>query len=248
LTVNNAAPVIASLTAPIAPVPVSQAPAVTVQFTDVGTLDTHSVTFVWGDGASTAQAATGGSATATHTYAVPGVYTVTVTVTDDDTGAASQSTPYVVVYDPTGSFVTGGGWIESPAGAYTPDPTLTGRAHFGFVSRYEKGATVPSGKTDFRFVTANLDFRSTTYDWLVVAGMKAKFKGVGTINGAGDYGFMVTASDGNAPGHTDVDRFRIQIWDRTTGMKVYDNQLGDEEMADANDAIAGGAIEIHQLN
>jgi hypothetical protein len=109
-------------------------------------------------------------------------------------------------------------------------------------------ATVPSGKTDFRFVTADLDFHSTAYDWLVVAGMKAKFKGVGTINGAGDYGFMVTASDGNAPGQIDVDRFRIQIWDRATGVKVYDNQLGTDEMTDANDAIEGGAIEIHKVN
>ena len=96
-------------------------------------------------------------------------------------------------------------------------------------------------------MTANLDFHSSAYDWLVVAGMKAKFKGVGTINGTGDYGFMVTASDGNAPGQTDVDRFRIQIWDRTTGVKVYDNQLGNDEMADASEAIEGGAIEIHQV-
>jgi hypothetical protein len=80
-----------------------------------------------------------------------------------------------------------------------------------------------------------------------VAGMKAKFKGVGTINGAGDYAFMVTASDGNAPGQTDVDRFRIQIWDRATAVKVYDNQLGADEMVDASQAIGGGAIEIHQV-
>ena len=29
--------------------PLSTAPGVTVQFTDVGTLDTHNVTFAWGD-------------------------------------------------------------------------------------------------------------------------------------------------------------------------------------------------------
>jgi hypothetical protein len=77
--------------------------------------------------------------------------------------------------------------------------------------------------------------------------LKAMFKGVGTINGAGDYGFMVSASDGNAPGQTDVDRFRIQIWDRATEVKVYGNQLNADEMADATTAIEGGAIEIHQV-
>jgi hypothetical protein len=172
--------------------------------------------------------------------AMPGVYTATVTITDDDTGTVSESTAYVVIYDATGSFVTGGGWIQSPAGAYSPDSSLSGRAHFGFVSRYETGATVPSGKTDFRFTTANLDFRSTSYDWLVVAGMKAKFKGVGTINGAGNYGFMISAIDG------DVDQFRISIWDIATGAGIYDNQLGEDEMADATHAIEGGAIEIHR--
>jgi hypothetical protein len=98
-------------------------------------------------------------------------------VTDQAGLSGQQTIQYVVVYDPTDSFVTGGGWIESPPGAYVPQPELTGRAHFGFISRYEKGATVPSGKTDFRFATANLDFHSTAYDLLVVAGMKAKFKG-----------------------------------------------------------------------
>ena len=76
---------------------------------------------------------------------MPGVYTVTVTVTDDDTGSVSQNTAYVVVYDPTGSFVTGGGWIDSPAGA-THQSDAYWPSNFGFVSRYEKGATVPAAR------------------------------------------------------------------------------------------------------
>jgi hypothetical protein len=46
-----------------------------------------------------------------------------------------------VVYDPSGGFVTGGGWINSPAGAcklaWCTDETV-GRANFGFVSQYRK--------------------------------------------------------------------------------------------------------------
>ncbi|MEA3510913.1 MAG: lectin-like protein, partial [Actinomycetota bacterium] len=46
------------------------------------------------------------------------------------------------------------------------DPT--GTATFGFVSKYKKGATVPTGNTSFHFPTANLIFHATTYDSMVV--------------------------------------------------------------------------------
>jgi hypothetical protein len=39
---------------------------------------------------------------------------------------------------------------------------------------------------------------------------------VGTINGAGSYGFMLTATDADLTASTDVDLFRIKIWDRET--------------------------------
>jgi hypothetical protein len=32
-----------------------------------------------------------------------------------------------VIYDPSGGFVTGGGWINSPLNAYAADPTLTAK-------------------------------------------------------------------------------------------------------------------------
>jgi hypothetical protein len=44
------------------------------------------------------------------------------------------------------------------------------------------------------FRAGDLDFSSTGYRWLVVAGAHAKFKGTGTIDESGDYGFMITAS------------------------------------------------------
>jgi hypothetical protein len=36
--------------------------------------------------------------------------------------------------------------------------------------------------------TADLDFHSGAYEWLVVAGAKAQYKGSGTIYGSGNYG------------------------------------------------------------
>jgi hypothetical protein len=79
------------------------------------------------------------------------VYTVRVTVTDDDTAAVTASFKYVVVYDPSAGFVTGGGWIDSPAGAYAANPALTGNANFGFVAKYQQGANTPTGNTEFQF-------------------------------------------------------------------------------------------------
>ena len=66
-----------------------------------------------------------------------------------------------------------------------------------------------------------------SYQWLVIAGPHAKFKGVGTMNGGGEYGFMLTATDGQIPGGGSVDKFRIKIWDAATGDVIYDNKSDD---------------------
>ncbi|MCU0487070.1 MAG: hypothetical protein MUC85_13280, partial [Anaerolineales bacterium] len=83
-------------------------------------------------------------------------------------------------------------------------------------------------------------FKSTSYDWLVIAGTKAQYKGTGTINGAGEYKFILTAIDGSP------DKFRIKIWDKVTGEVIYDNQAGARDAADPVTAIGGGSIVIHK--
>jgi hypothetical protein len=80
----------------------------------------------------------------------------------------------------------------------------------------------------------------------VVAGARAKFKGTGKINGAGNYGFMLTAIDAELTPSTDVDLFRIKIWDKDNDDAiVYDNQMGDADEADLTTEIGGGSIVIH---
>lgn len=79
----------------------------------------------------------------------------------------------------------------------------------------------------------------------MVSGPKAQYKGSGTINDAGDYGFLLTVNDGQITGGGGVDRFPIKIWDKTTGNVVYDNQNGEALDAAASDAIEGGKIVIH---
>ncbi len=169
-----------------------------------------------------------------------------VTMTDDDGDSGGSIFQYVVVYDPGVGFVTGGGWINSPAGAYVPDPSLAGKANFGFVAKYQQGATTPTGQTQFRFHVADLNFHSTAYQWLVVAGAKAQYKGSGTINGSGDYGFLLTAIDGQVSGGGGADKFRIKIWDKATDAVIYDNQMNADDTADPTTALGGGSIVIHR--
>ena len=169
-----------------------------------------------------------------------------MTVTDDDT-LFDVEERMIVVYDPSAGFVTGGGYIDSPAGAYRPDPALEGKATFGFVSKYTKKAT-PQGNTEFQFQAGGMNFHSGDYDWLVVTanGTRAQYKGYGTINGSGDYGFILTAYDNGEPG-SGVDQLRIKIWDRATDELVYDNRLGASGDVDRADPqiITNGNIAIH---
>jgi hypothetical protein len=154
---------------------------------------------------------------------------------------------FVVVYDPEGGFVTGGGRIMSPVGAcplFCGD--ATGKANFGFVSKYKQGASEPTGQTEFQFKAGNLNFHSSSYEWLVIAGANAKYKGLGTINGGGEYGFMLTATDAELTPSTDVDLFRIKIWDRASGDVVYDNQMGAGDDTYAGTAIGGGNVKVHK--
>jgi predicted extracellular nuclease len=221
-----------------------------VPFVDPDKLDTHTAVWDWGDGATStgtvSEANGAGTISGSHMYATPGVYRVTVTVSDPYGNTDQAIYEFVVAYDPSGGFVTGGGWIVSPPGAYAPDPSLTGKANFGFVAKYQKGANVPQGNTQFQFQAGDLSFKSTSYQWLVVAGAKAQFKGVGTINGGGSYGFMLTAIDGQVNGGGGVDKFRIKITDPSNGGVIYDNLMGGSDDANPTTALGGGNIAVHK--
>ena len=168
-----------------------------------------------------------------------GIYDLCVRGTDDVDNRGEPECIMLVVYDPSGGFVTGGGWIDSPAGAYRANDTLTGKANFGFVSKYKKGATVPTGNTEFQFKAGDLNFHSSSYEFLVITmgGTNAQFKGHGLINGGlapngMEYRFMLWARDGSP------DAFRIKIWYEGAGEEVvYDNGFDQE--------IGGGSIVVH---
>ena len=247
-TVPN--PLVQATSVPSDPVAVSTTVSVQGSFTDPGT---HTAVWSWNDGTTSAgvvsETAGHGTVTGSHIYTAAGVYRVILMVTDSGGSSGQRVSAFLVVYDPAGGFVTGGGWINSPRGAHLALPTLTGRANFGFVSKYQKGATVPTGDTDFDFREAGLTFHSSSYQWLVISGARAQYKGTGTINGAGNFGFLLTAIDGQVNGGRGTDKFRIKIWDISRGGSiVYDNQVacGDaSDNADPCTALAGGSVVIH---
>jgi streptogramin lyase len=185
--------------------------------------------------------------TASTSFATAGVHTICVHGYDViNSEPSNEVCALFAVYDPDAGFVTGGGWIKSPMGAYGSDPNLYGKAHFNFVSKYKKGKLIPGGNTQFRFHAAKMKFRSKAYDWLVIEGNRAQYMGKGTINGKGNYGFMLFGIDGDLKGGDGIDRFRIKIWDKDAGNAViYDNEMGAADDAKATTKLGGGSIVIH---
>lgn len=272
LTIGNDAPVVTGLTGPSGPVGLGSPATVTGTFSDIGIAtpqDPYTITSHWTStgvtpfdktGTVTSYNGSTGAFTITAPVGTPvGVYTITVTVTDrfnassSGTPAASTVPGYTVVYDPSGGFVTGGGWINSPVGACKlancTDNTV-GKANFGFVSKYKQGSKVPDGNTEFQFRAGNLNFKGTSMDWLVVSGSRCQYHGTGTINGTGNYSFILTCIDGKINGGDGKDRFRMKIMDGNQGNGVvYDNQIlstDDAGLTTDGTLVSGGSITIHK--
>src|SRR6185503_17808334 len=157
VTIANAAPVLGEISGiPEEPIQVGTPVTLTASFTDANPADGFVGAVQWDLASSFTTAGVitiaptsndGGLIRATTTLQ-PGVYTVTLRVQDKDGGTAVSSTApdYIVVYDPLGGFVTGGGWFWSPSGACrltVSCGSAQGKATFGFVSKYLKGATTP---------------------------------------------------------------------------------------------------------
>jgi probable HAF family extracellular repeat protein len=128
----------------------------------------------------------------------------------------------LAVYKPGCGFLTGGGRFHSHPGAFRRNLKLWGKAVFGFVSKHERWDTQATDRPEFQFNLPGLDFHSANYDWLVAdeGGLGAQLKGLGRINGIGNYHFMLWANDGTS------EDFRVRIWHEDAAGKetvVYDN-------------------------
>ena len=208
----NRAPTIESITGPAGPIMIGTEAYFEVAFSDPDS-ETHTVTWDFGDG-TTAETSTGA---ATHVYQAPGVYSVPVTVTDGH-GAFDQDVfEFVVVYDPDGGHVTGGGWFLAEGED----------ANFGLTARYHQD----TAKGQVNAVVDGVHLHSEGLAWLVITPEStAHLSGGATLDGATGFEFRVDVSDG-----TSGDAIRIRVWDVGTGELVLD--VGGD--------LAGGQIKIH---
>jgi uncharacterized protein YrzB (UPF0473 family) len=243
VTVVNEAPVISSIFLPEDPIQVGVPVNASASFTDI---NARSANWYWGDGATTKGTISGADITGDHIYEVPGIYTVTAEVIDICGQSGTKQYQYVIITDPDAGFVTGGGIINSPVGAYTANPSMNGKAEFEYVIKYNKDGASLKGNINFRFKPASFKFSGTSYDWLVVNGDEAFFKGKGVVNGNTNVEFIAAMVQGQ--GKNDPAKFRIRILNAADGSVIYDNQVSDGIDAVAANDITAGAIKIHVNN
>ncbi len=248
VTVHDVPPTVHTISTTATSVQVGNAVTASSTFSDPGVLDTHTASWNWGDGNTTAGTVTetngSGSVSDTHTYTSAGVYTITLTVTDDD-GMSAVSPPfqYVVVYDPSGGFLTSSGSYNSTAGWDKQNAQAAGDVKFGIDAKYNGGhLTIPIGQSKFTFKTGNIDFSSTSFQWLVVSGAEATVEGTGTINGSGGYTFLFSGIDGSQTGGQSLMRILITDSSNTT---IYDTQPRDPSTAAPITPLTNGVIKVH---
>ena len=216
LDLSNADPAVGTVNGPSAAVSVGAPAGVNATFTDADPLDSHTASIAWGDGSSTTGTVTGSSVSGSHVYTAAGIYTVTVSVTDQ-WGNSGTGTTTVVVYDPAAGFVTGGGTIQSPAGALRSDPSHSGKGSFQLSVGYPSGGTEPTGSFTYGLAGTTFAVATSTFDWLVVTGTTGVFAGPVTVNGATGYRGVVTVTD-----TARRDTFRLVVTDGS-GSVVYDS-------------------------
>ena len=150
-------------------------------------------------------------------FTAPGIYNLCVNGSDVAGNAAASICVRGPVYDPNAGFVTGGGSIDSPAGADLVNPAAAGETKVEFVSKYHKGSNVPTGNLTFEFKAGDLKFKSTSMDWLVVTGeSRAQFHGMGTVNETNFCQFQVDAWDKSFSA-SNLDAFGIKIYSCNSG-------------------------------
>lgn len=188
-----------------------------------------------------------GKVTGSYKFGSAGVYKLQMNVTDQ-AGVTSYANTngdleeIIVIYDPNGGYIYGGGWFNSPAGALRSNPTATGKVSYGFALNYFKNATLPKGETQFEFKVGEFEFNAVNFDYLSISGAKAQFKGTGKIvGGQSGINFIATVIDGDIDG-TGVDKLRMKIYNKNTGEVYYDNQPGSGDADDPSTKVGANSL------
>jgi len=192
-----------------------------------------------------------GKVTGSYKFTNTGIYRVQMNVTDQNKLTSFANTnddleEIVVIYDPNGGYTYGGGWFNSPAGALTADKTIRGKVSYGFSVNYYKGATLPKGETQFEFKVGNLQYDALNFDYLSISGYKAVFAGSGKIvGGQSGVSFIMSVIDG-ALDETGINKIRIKIFNKNTGLIYYDNQPGASDAANPSTPVGSNSTVVIQ--
>lgn len=199
----------------------------------------------WGNGIVTEGLIDGNNIQGEYIYPEPGLYNVTLIITDICGNTDRETSEYLVIYDPCNGHVTGGGVITSAAGDLLSNIKLKSDANFGFEVKYDGAFVDSTSQLTFHIKEAKITLKSSKMDWLMIHNAQAVFSGKGTINGAGQYTFILSIIDGDVLGKNSPDYLCIIIKDEK-GATFYDNQSPEPYASPASEQIKNGSIKIHK--
>ncbi len=207
----------------------------------------HNVVWSWGDGSgerggNTVALSGSGSATGSHAFRAPGMYTVSARVTDL-VGKSVVVSRKMIAYDQSRGFAGGAGAFVSPHVPNKESRFQAGLATFGFVAPVIASRENPGAHGRLDFQVGSLNFRSKQ---LRATKMQGQFAGNGTINGEGDYQFSMGTKAGSGPG-AGAGSFSLKIWrtdPKTGAVLVAYNSQGRGNTTGERKMIKG-AIAVH---
>jgi VCBS repeat-containing protein len=256
VTVTNVTPTVDSIDLSATTVRVGEDLTATISISDPGGEETLTATFDWGDGTTETITTTDSTVTidGVHQYQVEGFYIIILTIDDGDSTTEATS-ELLTVYSPGDSFLTGGDSINvyrEMCQLSTRCANKSGTANSGFSAQYPDASSDPEGTTQFTFSEGGLEFFADSYQWLIIVGGWAQYGGTGTINGIGQYAFVITAMDADVDTYfgIETDRFGIKIIDVIDNDKiVFDTALSPDASMDyfgTVPTIGGATVKIHK--
>ena len=270
VTVTNESPVITSVTPSTSSLYANFPVSLSVAYTDNNIAN---ATIDWGDGSVGEIVESPASVfEVDHTYMKSGSYSVTINMTDE-CEASTYVYHSIIVMDNLRGTVTGGGWFDSPEGAYFLKPRTAGKATFAFEASNSSRKAGPEGHVVFNFKDGNIKFRSTDVEWMHVEEETAIVQAAGRLNGKHGYQILISVVDEDKDrddeargrkgsdkkdkrkGEDDkkdkdkkrIDLIRVQITD-PAGEVIYDSQPGAADVATATTQLGGGSINIKKTN
>ena len=260
LTVSNVAPVVGPITVSQDLVPVNSSFSAEASFSDAGTGDTHTATWNWGDGTTSAGTITEANGSDTvagsHVYTATGFYTVTLTVSDGSNPTQTML-QNVLVYEAGVGKVTGGGKINAPGAACVfgqpyCNNNKNSELNYGFDIQYIDGSAVPVGQTTMTYKSGMVFASIDQYELLAVIDDVAFFRGQGTLsaNNVPDitafFEVWVIDSDIHNPGVPD--RLGAKIWyvDNNGQEIVFvDTSINNSDPFGTLADVRGASVKIH---